>query len=433
MVYLNLFNLKLKRIHQFMINAKDIKNMALLFITASVLNSCLIFAQAEANEEDQLRWFEVEVILYKSTSNKGLSNESWATDTQMKLPENVIDFLQPFEELEPVDSADVSVEIPSDESRDHANTNATDPRDLTADFTQDNLQVEKENAFVKLDESLLQLTAEARNISRHSSYNLLAHFAWRQPVLSKKEAPDLRIAGGFDHQQAFDYSGEKKLEKIADEEQFELQDRVNTITDTTSTVPTKVDTSIADSDSIDSGKEFSVATEDKQPVALPWVPEVDGSIRVYIHRNYLHVDTDLYYRRPGKEELDIFELPPQLPSLEEQDFTSADQVGSDLISDNSLDNDPLSNQNLEIELQQESLNAFAWEYDGDFLSNDTEKVFTERLFNYPLKQKRRLRSKQLNYFDHPLIGMLVIITPYEIKTDETTTEEIAADKSVLIK
>lgn len=407
----------------------NIKKIALLFITFSALNSYLIFAQTESNNQDELRWFEVEVILYKATSNKGLTNESWATDTQMKLPENVIDFLQPFEILAPADDENANIEDLAEDSFNQQEGKTLDSVDLADSFTQDNIDFEKEKAFVKLDDSLLKLTAEARNISRHSSYNLLAHFAWRQPVLSKKEAPDLRIAGGFDHQQAFDYSGEKKLEKIADDEQLDLQENIDILPDAMTT-----DSNFIDSDSIDSGEKTSQLIADKKPVALPWVPEIDGSIRVYIHRNYLHVDTDLYYRRPGKEELDIFELPPQLPSLDEQNFTSTDQVGSsDVISSSSLNNEPLPNQALDIESQPQDINAFAWEYDGDFLSNDTEKVFTERLFNYPLKQKRRLKSKQLNYFDHPLIGMLVIITPYEIKTDETTTEEITADKSVANK
>ncbi|GMR07644.1 MAG: hypothetical protein BMS9Abin26_0647 [Gammaproteobacteria bacterium] len=34
--------------------------------------------------------------------------------------------------------------------------------------------------------------------------------------------------------------------------------------------------------------------------------------------------------------------------------------------------------------------------------------------NFQLKESRRLRSKELNYLDHPLMGMLVLITPYEL-------------------
>ncbi len=35
------------------------------------------------------------------------------------------------------------------------------------------------------------------------------------------------------------------------------------------------------------------------------------------------------------------------------------------------------------------------------------------LINYPLKEKRRMRSKRLHYLDHPEYGLLVLITPYQ--------------------
>jgi hypothetical protein len=35
---------------------------------------------------------------------------------------------------------------------------------------------------------------------------------------------------------------------------------------------------------------------------------------------------------------------------------------------------------------------------------------------YHLKQTRRMRSDELHYLDHPVLGMLILITPYEDKT-----------------
>ena len=369
----------------------NIKLLAIVLGSSSLLSSWSAFSQTELSQEDDLRWFEVEVILYKATSDKGLTNESWATDTQMKLPENVIDFLQPFGVLEPAD-------------QEAADNKVTDSDEAIIDHASNDSFEMVEKPFVKLDDELLQLKDEARNISRHSSYNLLAHFAWRQPVLSKKEASELRIAGGFDHHEAFDYSGEKKLEKIPTNDPLSELNADSNIEST--------DKELTNNDS------DNVAKQDQlnfQPVALPWVPEIDGSIRVYIHRNYLHVDTDLFYRRPGKEELDIFELPNQLSALGEQSLTGAQSIKPEVPgAQDPLKKDPLLKDTLDISPQIANDSAFAWEYDGDFLSDDTEKVFSERLFNYPLKQKRRLKSTQLNYFDHPLIGMLIIIRPYDV-------------------
>ena len=39
---------------------------------------------------------------------------------------------------------------------------------------------------------------------------------------------------------------------------------------------------------------------------------------------------------------------------------------------------------------------------------------------YRLEEARHIRSKELHYFDHPAMGMVVEITPYEIKSDEDT-------------
>ncbi len=40
---------------------------------------------------------------------------------------------------------------------------------------------------------------------------------------------------------------------------------------------------------------------------------------------------------------------------------------------------------------------------------------TASLISFPMNQTRRTKSKDLNYFDHPLYGMLIEITPYEQK------------------
>ena len=42
------------------------------------------------------------------------------------------------------------------------------------------------------------------------------------------------------------------------------------------------------------------------------------------------------------------------------------------------------------------------------------------LINYPLKEKRRMRSKRLHYLDHPEYGMLVLITPYQPAAEKSS-------------
>ena len=42
---------------------------------------------------------------------------------------------------------------------------------------------------------------------------------------------------------------------------------------------------------------------------------------------------------------------------------------------------------------------------------------------YHLQQSRRMRSKELHYLDHPVLGMAILVTPYEIKEAETAAPQ----------
>ena len=344
---------------------------------------------ADMPVKEELRWFEVEIILFKETSEKGLSNESWAKDSKLQLPENLIDFLQPKSEAILISNNNESL------------------KQQTGIETDVEPGSGSEQAYILLNDQFLQLKAEALNISRNARYTLLNHFSWRQPVLNKKNATNIRIAGGHDYHELFDYSGEKKLEiltPIDDDINLTSSSELGSEGASNLELQSPTDSSIEDK----LNPQIKPTTVDEQsliPVALPWVPEIDGSIAIYIHRNYLHVDANLVYRKPNKEQIDIFDLANQLPNLDEptQIITSLDHQEPAKALD---------------------ANHFAWQYDRDFLSVETEKVYTERLFNYPLEQTRRLRSTELHYFDHPLIGMLVIIRPYEIVSAEEINHSI---------
>lgn len=411
----------------------------LLYGFIAFLPTFVFAEQTDDAEIEQPRWFEVEIILYKASSEEGLQNESWDIDTGMKLPEELIDFLQPFglpEQLNPAllsnDSTEFSELANQQEIENNEQLNEQQSKlekDLKASTNQDEQStdsflelkdpqseelknVEQEKPYIILDEDLLQLKTEALNISRHVNYDLLAHFSWRQPVLGKRETTNLRIAGGFDYQQSFEFSGEKKLELEAIDDAQPLDEFGGNFDENDLTNNKLSNNDLAKNSAPEESQIAPIGTlqkldPDGEPVlvALPWVPEIDGSVRIYIHRNYLHLDTDLYYRRPGKEQVDIFDFLSPLPPL-------------DSIGDVQTETDLLG-------LPQQSINTndFSWQYDDDFLSEDSEQAYTERLFNYPLKQNRRLRSNQLHYFDHPLIGMLVMIRPYEINPDEEQIQD----------
>jgi len=57
---------------------------------------------------------------------------------------------------------------------------------------------------------------------------------------------------------------------------------------------------------------------------------------------------------------------------------------------------------------------------GDPVIDDGASDLQQKLLiNYPLKEKRRMRSKRLHYLDHPQYGLLVLITPHQPANAQT--------------
>jgi hypothetical protein len=102
---------------------------------------------------------------------------------------------------------------------------------------------------------------------------------------------------------------------------------------------------------------------------------IDGSFRVELAR-YLHFHGDLYYRRP-------------LPVDSETEANEAP------VNDMAASQLPPGKYNTQ--------------------KNETEVSFTEvpGYQTFPMHVHRRMRSKELHYIDHPLVGILVEITPVE--------------------
>jgi len=324
-------------------------------------------------------------------------------------------------------------------------------REYNTVHTENEINIEQSSSevpFEKLDDSLLQLTKEAKSISVHPNYRLLTHFAWRQPVSDKNSAEPVRIAGGYDYQEMFEYNGERKLDALVesledkeiehdnlseDSELFKNGEEntgsnfENTVQET-SQLGNKIKNSASEAmvDQQLEGQTEGEHVKDEQPILLPWVPEVDGSAKVYIYRNYLHVDTSLYFRKANQQEVDIYAL-PSLPNFDTNEANptlgTLDKVAIEPLFEK---NERGKEQIGMVETNEDS--DFAWHYDDNFLKQDTEKVYTERLFNYPLVQTRRMRSTELHYFDHPMIGMLVVIRPYELAEESGQSgESVIAD------
>ncbi|WP_196138056.1 CsiV family protein [Aliikangiella sp. G2MR2-5] len=398
--------------------------------------SSAISAEESDPVQDGPKWYQVEVVLFKSESLNALSDESWDPETKLELSTDFRDFLQPYRVINGQPSAEfedlIEQEIVSQPVSSDSSIATNTDNNLAFDADAGELEV----PFQLLPESQLSLNNEVKSLQKNPEYNVLFHIGWKQPVLSSNEARSIRIAGGRDYSLDYLYDGEKR------------QAGLNLFSSPTDSDDfTASDENFLTNNSGSDFNEFSSNNESKEEEVLPsmdtieptlWVPEIDGDIKIYVAR-YLHVKTNLYLRRPDKFEIEAIDLDlfkndefnvlkesnPVSTSLSDNQsvftsdtFNEASQLDkTKTVSDNlALLQSQAEKQGVMSDINQN--HKFSWEIDDDFLNSESQKLYKERLFNYSMKQARRMRSGELHYFDHPLFGMLILITPIELNEEE---------------
>lgn len=246
---------------------------------------------AATNSDDEERWYDIEILIFENVGQAGLSSETWPVDPALPDFGNAV-------ELVPAQIAPVDPALPGDTGAtgDSAPVESTAPKPY---------QLLTSNDF--------NLTPEEIKLSKSEKFYPLLHVAWRQPVLSDKDAKAVHIHSTMEQSQDDDiFSSDETLALPPNNDFFTPQ---------------------SNSDS-----------------ALP-MNVIDGTIKVTLSK-YLHLEADLLYRVKAeqKNEFNIFGFRKEEPSL----------------------------------------TAFK------------------------LKDSRRMRSGEIHYFDHPLFGMLVRITPYQL-------------------
>lgn len=130
-------------------------------------------------------------------------------------------------------------------------------------------------------------------------------------------------------------------------------------------------------------------------------PRLQGTVKLHIAR-YLHIDTNLWLNTqgqylPGQWRMPAPPLGPLSLIIEEPEPETPYYVSRN-------DNAPLQNTGI----------------DGELLPEETGPVYPWR-HAVLLQQKRRMRSKEVHYIDHPLIGVVIKFMPL----DEEQLQEMA--------
>ena len=365
-------------------------------LVSLMLISSLSWSQAETVADNESiiaeqRWFEVEIILFSQPSAEATEREYWPTDISLAYPPNWVALQDPATLQNTVAEAESESESESEaQLRGDDNEDPIDPSHLPEkDLSKDPLDIRvseptseidlTQSAFYLLPEELRQLNDKAKHLSRSRKHRVLFHQAWRQPVLNSDEAPALLISAG---------------------DQYGAH------------------------------------------------AELEGTIELSVAR-YLHLRTNLWFSEFSHNYGQERGLWPELPTrpdlrdyeqsrLQAETLESAINTKPNHFSQFNLNTE---NQSWEQTAPQENINSeFLQDYQAppNEFDNIIDKPYLPQRIAL-IKQKRRMRSKEIHYIDHPMVGVLVLITPYERPLEqessdmnELTTEDLPGASSTTL-
>ncbi|RCU52576.1 hypothetical protein DU002_00990 [Corallincola holothuriorum] len=458
-----------------------------LALAPAVLMAGPLFSASVVAEEEEPRWFEVEVILFSRNVPADSVNEHWPSEANKLDTQNAPDLLSallfPAEEVAPVDD---SYCIPADQL-------TTDPVMDGAAATPDSLEAgtpevagetkaplsdseqipqpcppsELEDAapatYAKtdvpeivvapalpdfdvspylIDDQSLQLVAQRKVIERRPEFKMMLHTGWRQAMVPRKQSAKWHLFAGKDFTDQFLADGTLRHKpELATSNQAPCP--VGTVTIdgeciisdnaasenpapganadapaapqplTTEEVQANITEMLAAQETeLAAAMAAQVEVESADTPIMPlW--QLDGLFRVYLE-HYLYIDADFDYRIAGERELPLLIEDPS------STYGSADNLE---MTDPLATPEPiLAIDNLEQSLAAETLPLTQQEDPEAGGTLVTTKPTEGYLYRYRLSQSRRLRSGELHYFDHPLVGILVQIRPHDYREPPTPTE-----------
>ncbi len=360
-------------------------------LLSTLLGSLILLsnlASAQPDEDSSPKWYQVELFIFANNNPNAANQEAWQQDLGLKYPLNIINLESPNTELaqseltspELTDTAVLNNQgatssnnemqqlMPGDSQSSDGNT-ALEPTITTEHAEQ---QPDTERPFVLLDPEQHQLTSMVRRILSRADFRLLFHQAWRQPINNNDNAENILIRAG---------------------DQFDTH------------------------------------------------YELEGSIKLSVER-YLHINTDLwlstFVSAIGREQAPWPVLPKAPVFATERNNSSnlhsfnSQSLGGHNSGNYNSGNQGLGNQSFNDQnFNNQNFNNQAstpLRFENPFLDLVGNQYSVERTI--ALRQHRRMRSNELHYIDHPLMGLLIKVTPYTLPEPETADEtEETVDKT----
>jgi len=257
-----------------------------------------------------------------------------------------------------------------------------------------------------LSQSSLELSDLAKDIGRKRGLTTLLHMGWRQQVFfGKDDSAPLHLIAGRNYGDAFDLNGKQIIEPEPELVTMPLEfddtamlgdnlSQTERVAVETENLVSKIQAALNSSENIVDIQQLIYLSQQPPTLALE---TLDGLISV---EKELEPETDVKLALP-----DIWELDGQLTIF-------LRYIGRTpyLHIDGNVDfRAPVVEASASTQNQSESQN-----------DNDAN----QRLQSFEFKQMRRVISKQLHYFDHPLFGLLVQIRRYDLPPPVEEVQEV---------
>ncbi len=203
-----------------------------------------------------------------------------------------------------------------------------------------------------------QLTEYRDKLNQHAGYEVLLHKAWQQPDLSRATAPQFLISAGKDYSDKFTPAGlpidNEELQQAAEDAQELI--------------------------------------EQTDEVRVHPATELVGNFKIYIN-HYLFLETSLDLNVPTVQ--DVIIVPE---AVEPETPTEVDENGNVVQNEPFTDNNQIS----VLDVEEDQNTQF-----GGFQEVNPTIITTEVLKAHRFEQRRRMRSGEIHYLDHPLMGIVV--------------------------
>jgi hypothetical protein len=294
---------------------------------------CLFVTAVSAADEEEQRWYDIEILIFSQGDEKSLMDEVWPAEVDIADLDGAIE-LQRGAKLPEVNGQGSHLPQP----------------------------------FQLLAPETYQLTDAALQLKRSKNHRVLLHAAWRQPGLADGEAKSVHISDRINDLLLLD--SPVTNEGIENE----------------STPPPTVQALI----NIDPETDLFALAENVLPHTT-----LDGTIKVVLSR-YLHLHADLRYNYRLEEGCQMVTI------IEKGDGAAGAPQAIGFTHGEGIEQQTIDGVEPAAEINRRNLQEPCYQ-------------------TLSLSESRRMRSNELHLLDHPLFGMLVVITQYELpEADEQT-------------